>query len=246
VYRLRKLPFFPTFGNTLKKTFLELYNSMGLSALISITWFLGFVPIIFMTYGLWGGLANLQIIKTYGDRLLYFFIGSLAMALWNGLLIGPFTTAWYGLYQARKTDYPSFKIFSQMFKKFYWRSAGIHLLFNVVIIILFLNITFAVRNFSLIFVISGILSAYILFLIAVASFYFNPLIYLDNTLKKVIKKSFLLTLDNIGLTIWFGIFLGLMLVISISFVFPLLFIYGALLIYTIDNGFEVIYQKYDE
>ena len=101
---MKKLPFFSTFGNTLKKTFIELYNSMGLSILISLTWFIGFLPILFMMYGLWGGLATAQGMKTFGDRLMFLIIGSLVVAFWNGLLTGPLTTAWYGLYQARKTD----------------------------------------------------------------------------------------------------------------------------------------------
>lgn len=243
---VKKLPFFPTFGNTLKKTFIELYNSMGLSILISFTWFLGFLPVLFMMYGLWGGLATVQDLKTFGDRLIFLFIGSLFIAFWNGLLTGPLTTTWYSLYQARKTEYPSFKLFSQIFKKIYWRSAGIHWLFSLVVAVLFLNIIIAARNSSLLLIVAGIFSAYILFLVCMAAFYFHPLIHLDNSFKKVIKKSFLLTLDNIGLTIWFNIFLGLIFLISIGLIFPLLLIYGAVVIYVIDKGFDSIYQKYDE
>jgi Predicted integral membrane protein len=243
---MRKLPLFPTFGNVLKKTFVELYNSMGLSVLISCTWCLGFLPILFMMYGLWGGLANAHGLQTYGERFAFLVFGSLIVVFWNGLVTGPLTTAWYSLYQARKTDYPSFKLFKQIVKKIYWRSAVIHWLFSAVALILFLNIIIALRNANLLLVVAGVLSAYILFLACLASFYFHPLIHLDNSFKKVIKKSFLLTLDNFGLSFWFSLFLGLMFLLSISLIFPLLLIYGAVAVYVTDNGFEPIYQKYDE
>jgi uncharacterized membrane protein YesL len=243
---MKKLPLFPTLGVTLKKTFGELYSSMGLSILISCTWFIGYLPILLILYGLWGGLTTIHGLQALNDRLMFFILSSLIIAFWNGLLIGPLTTAWYGLYQVRKTDYPSIKSFTQIFKKIYRRSACIHWLFSLVITILLLNVTIALRNSNLLLTVAGIISAYVLFLIILTSFYYHPLIYLDNTLIKVVKKSFLLVLDNIGLSIWFSVFLGLMFVISIGLVFPLLLIYGAVVIYVIDKGFELIYQKYDE
>jgi uncharacterized membrane protein YesL len=243
---MKKLPFFATFGNTLKRAFVELYSSMGLSILISFVWCLSFLPILFALYGLWGGLATAHGLSTSGDRLVLFLMGSLFIAFWNGLLTGPLTTAWYGLYQIRKTDYPTMKKFGQIFKKNYWRSAIIHWLQSLIILVLILNIIIAFRNSNFLLIIAGVLSAYMLFLFSLISFYFHPLIYLDNSFKKVIKKSFLLTMDNMSLTLFYSVFLGLMFILSIGLVFPLLLIYGAVVIYTIDFGFEPIYQKYDE
>ncbi len=243
---MRKLPFFATFGNTLKKTFIEVYSSMGLSILISFTWCVSFLPILFMLYGLWGGLATAHGLSTSGDRFAFFLMGALFIAFWNGFLTGPLTTAWYGIYQVRKSDYPSFKKFLEIFKKNYWRSASIHWLHSFLIVILLLNIVIAFRNSNLLLIIAGVLSAYMLFLFSLTSFYFHPLIYLDNTFKKVIKKSFLLTVDNMSLTLFFTVFMGLMFILSIGLVFPLLLIYGAIAIYVIEYGFEPIYQKYDE
>ena len=243
---MKKLPFLATFGNTLKKTFVELYSSMGLSILISFTWCVSFLPILFTLYGLWGGLTTAHGLSASGDRLAFFFLGSLFIAFWNGLLTGPLTTAWYGLYQVRKTDYPSFKKFGEIFKKYYWRSAGLHWLHSGIIVVLLLNIVIAFRNSNILLTVAGVLSAYILFLFLLTSFYFHPLLYLVNTFKKVIKKSFLLTMDNMSLTFFFSIFLGLIFVLSIGLVFPLLLIYGAVAIYTMNFGFDPIYQKYDE
>ncbi len=243
---MKKLPFFATLGNTLKKTFIEIYSSMGLSFLISLTWCMSFLPILFTLYGLWGGLATAHGLSASGDRFAFFLLGSIFIAFWNGLLTGPITTAWYGIYQVRKGDYVSFKKFLEIFKKSYWRSAGVHWIYSFLIVIMLLNIVIAFRNSNLLLIIAGVLSAYMLFLFSLTSFYFHPLIYLDNTLKKVIKKSFLLTMDNMSLTLALSLFMGLMFVISIGLVFPLLLVYGALAVYVMDYGFEPIYQKYDE
>jgi len=246
VFELKKLPFFSTFGNVLKRIFIELYRSMGMTIAISFTWCLTFLPILFMLYALWGGLATAHKLLTVGDRFGFFLMGALFIAFWNGLLTGPFTTAWYGLYQIRKSDYPSFKKFLAIFKKIYWRSAAIHWLYSFLIVVLILNVVIAFRDSNLLLTIAGVLSAYMIFLFFLISFYFHPLIYLDNTIKKVIKKSFLLTVDNMSLTLFFSIFMGIMFILSIGLVFPLLLIYGAIVIYGIDFGFEPIYQKYDE
>jgi uncharacterized membrane protein YesL len=243
---MKKLPFFATIGNTLKKTFIEVYSSMGLSILISFTWCVSFLPILFTIYGLWGGLATAHGLSAGGDRLAFFLLGAIFIAFWNGLITGPLTTAWYGIYQVRKSDYASFKKFLEIFKKNYWRSAGIHWLYSLLIVMLLFNIIIAFRNSNLLLIIAGVLSGYMLFLFSLTSFYFHPLIYLDNGFKKVVKKSFLLTMDNMGLTLFFSVFMGLMFLISIGMVFPLLLIYGAVAIYVIDYGFEPIYQKYDE
>jgi uncharacterized membrane protein YesL len=243
---MKKLLFFSTFGKTLKKSLQELYNSMGFSILISFMWFLGYLPILFVIYSFWG-VVNTAHSTLVGSQQWFFGILSLlVISFWNGLVTGPLTTVFYGLYQIRKVDYPSFKLFLQIVKKVYWRSAGIHWVFSLVVTVLVLNVIVAIKNSNLFIMIPGVLSAYVLFLVLLTSFYFHPLIHLDNSFKKVVKKSFLLVVDNIGLSIWLNVFLGLMLFLSIGLVFPLLLIYGALVIYVVDNGFEPIYQKYEE
>jgi uncharacterized membrane protein YesL len=243
---MKKLPLFPTLGTVLKKSFSELYSSMGLSILISSTWCLGFLPILFMLYGFWGGMTTNHGSVAYNERFLFLGTGMLMIAFWNGLFTGPLTTAWYSLYQARKTDYPNLGLFWQLFKKHYWCSAGIHWLFSGAAIILLLNMLIAVRNSNLLLTIAGTLSTYILLLVSLCFFYVHPLIQLDNNFKKVVKKSFLLVLDNFGLSLWMSLILGVLFLFSILLIFPLLLIYGAVVIYMSDKGFELIYQKYDE
>jgi uncharacterized membrane protein YesL len=77
------------------------------------------------------------------------------------------------------------------------------------------------------------------------SFYFAPLIYLNNGIKKTIKKAFLLVFDNTLLTIVLmmilGIFCGLLLIfLPVWFLF-----YGAILVYVTDLGFNAIYDRYE-
>ena len=243
---MKKLPLFPTLGQTLKKSLIELYSAMGFSLLISATWFVVYLPILLLIFSFLGSLNTAHGLVSFSVRNLFGLISLFLISFWNGLLIGPFTTAWYGLYQARKTDYPSFKLFFQIFQKVYWRSAAIHWVFSLIVSVLILNVTIAMRGSNLLLTISGIISAYVLLIVVLTSFYFHPLIYWIIHLKKWPKKSFLLVMDNIGLSIWLSAFLGLILLISISLVIPLLLIYGALMIYVIDKGFELIYQKYDD
>ncbi len=237
---MRKLPLLPTFGTVLKTSVIELYRSMGFTVLVSAVWFLGYLPILFLGTVFSSGLNMPQ-----QDQFGFFIFSMVGIGFWNGLCTGPLMTTFYGLYQERKNDYPSLKLFWQVLKKVYWRSAGIHWLYSLVVSFLLFNIKIAFGSSNLLLIIPGILSIYILFITVLTSFYYHPLICIDNTLKKTIKKSFLLTMDNIGLTIWLGALLGLVMLISIGTVFPLVLIYAALVVYVTDKGFELIYQKYD-
>lgn len=237
---MTKLTLFPTFGRTVKKSLVELYTSMGFSFLLSALWFIGFLPILLM--------LGLLIAAGETQRELFSFliIDLLGISFWNGLVSGPLTTALYGLYQVRKTDYPSIKAFWLVLKKVYWRSAGLHWVFSLAATVLIFNIIMALSSFkNYTLLIPGVLSVYILFLVALAFYYFHPLLYLGNSFKKVVKKSFLLVLDNMGLSLFFALFFGIIFLISAVLVFPLFVLYGALVVYITDNGFEAIYQKYD-
>lgn len=250
-----KLPLFPTLGAVLKKTFKQLYGAMGFSFLLSLAVFIVSLPMIMAGFGALGYLGAGGKQPDYQMLLPLAVFTMVLLSIWNGLVAAPVTTALYGLYEIQKVDYPNWRNFGTLFRKNYKRSAAVYLVYSFVVTIFLINILIGFSAKNMLLFIAGIFSLYILILAAMLQFYFHPLIHLDNSFKKVIRKSFLLVLDNIGLSFWFTVFLGLapflLLMIPIPIVVSvllivLMFAYGAFIIYLTSHGFEVIYNKYDE
>jgi uncharacterized membrane protein YesL len=238
-----KLPLFPTIGKILKRSFSELYNSMGFTILMSLIWFIGFLPVVLIAATM---VQYLLVSKAArGEAFVFVVVSLLGISLWNGLFAGPVTTAVYGLYQQRKSDYPSFKSFIETFKRFYWRSAAIHWIFSLCVTLLTFNLIIAQMEAGIFFKVAGLISIYILLFVMLMPFYFHPLIYLNNKVKAVIKKTFLLVLDNLGLSLWFSFILGCLFLLSLMIPFLLILAYGGLFVYLVDSGFEAIYNKYE-
>jgi len=240
-----KLPFFPTIGKNLGQSLAEMYKSLGFTLLIDLLWFFGYVPIFTMA------LVSLKAIPQSpqpGDLLQSVLFFLISFCIWHSLVAGPLMTIVYTLYQERRIEYPSFKMFGQLFRRFYWRSVKINALFSLTLSLLFLNVILALNFPNILFLASGIVSLYCLLFVLMMSFYFNPLIYLENPLKKVIRKSFLLVIDNFLISFGFTAVLGIVAAVCITFpiaMFLMAIIYGPLLVYFTDRGFEAVYGRYD-
>lgn len=235
---MNKLPLFPTLGKVLKKSFVEFYQSFGFSLLLGLIWMPGYLALIFVASPILYGIAK--------QMPSFAVLGMLGLTVVNALLTGPVTTAMYGFYQQRKDGYPSFRSFFATLKQGYWRSAGLHAIYWLVISLLFFNISLAtVPKANFLFKIASLFSVYCVFFLSLLPFFFHPLLHLNHGIKKTIRKSCILLLDNFGVCFWLNLVLGLLLLASTLFPF-LLFGYGGLLIYVIDSGFETIWNKYGD
>lgn len=240
---MTKLPFFPTLGRTLKNAFVGLYGALGFSMLMSLIWFLPYLPMVIVVAGvvLIPNTAKLAPGEIFSLRILAF----ITVAIWNSFVAGPITTALYGLFQERKTDYASIPMFFRLFKKFYWASVRITLVFSIAVTLLLMNIWIMFNTPNILLMVAGVISIYVLIALWLMQFYVSPLIYLGNTFKKVIRKCFLLTMDNFALTFAFSLILGILLILSVILPIFAVLLYGGILIFIMDQGFEVIYNKYD-
>lgn len=243
---MTKLPLFPTLGQSLKKTFSELYQSMSLSFLYSIIWFITHLPvIILMPVNIYAVIKGLQSGIEVNGIIVAFSVYMLLIVFWYGLVAGPTITALYGLLQVRKEDYIGIKTFIEIFRSHYWLSARVYWVVTLALSILSTNLIIGLLSKNLIFLGISIFSFYLVFLLMLMSFYISPLIYFKNKFRSVFKKALLLALDNFWLSVLFGVFIGIVLLISIIIAVPLFFVFGAFYLLLMDNGFQAILQKYD-
>ncbi len=119
------------------------------------------------------------------------------------------------------------------------------LVFSIAVALLLMNIWIMLGAKSILLLVAGVISVYVLFALWLMQFYIAPLIYLGNSFKKVMRKSFLLTMDNFALTFSFSLILGILFIVSVIIPILAILLYGGLLIFIMDQGFEVIYNKYD-
>jgi uncharacterized membrane protein YesL len=109
-----------------------------------------------------------------------------------------------------------------------------------------MNVLIALMERSLFFFIIGMFSFYLLIFLILMSFFFAPLIHLNNGIKKTIKKAFLLVMDNTLMTICLMLVLGVLFGISIVFPIVWVLVYAAISVYITDKGFYAIYDRYGE
>jgi uncharacterized membrane protein YesL len=243
---MMKLPVFSTVGKVLKSSGAELYRSLGYSLVTSLIWFLAFVPVLYIILMIPTALTiELKQAKNLMDAGMSSFFGIVLVAFLNGLLTGPITTALFALFQEKKEGYPNIGSFFKCLARVYWLSARVHLAFSLIVSILLFNVLVMVADRGLLMKVAGIFSIYGLFLMMLLSLYLHPLIFYKNRFGDVFKKAFLLTLDNMGISILTGLAVALIFLISLGLIFPVLLLFGALYIYLLDNGFEFIAQKYE-
>ncbi|MGD8399723.1 MAG: hypothetical protein PVH64_02130 [Bacillota bacterium] len=243
---MMKLPVFPTVGKTLKNSGAELYRSLGYSLVTSLIWFLAFTPILYIILMIPTALAiEMKQAKNLMDAGMASFFGIVVVALLNGLLTGPVTTALFALFQEKKEGYPNIWSFFKCLVRIYWLSARVHLVCSLLVSVLFFNLLVMVADQGLLMKVCGIFSIYGLILLMLLSLYIHPLIFYQKRFGSVFKKAFLLTLDNMGISVLLGLAVALIFLVSLGLIFPVLLLFGALYIYLLDNGFELIAQKYE-
>ena len=244
---MRKLKIFPTLGMVIKSTFKEVYQSFSYSVVTSVVYGTLSIPIFLVIVGFFSIISYSSKDNSMGINELFTLImlAIILYAVWNTFVVAPVTTAFYSIYQVKKESYPGVKAFFSLLGKYYRPSIAVNGLFSLAFILLSMNVMIGLLERTTLLFISGMLSFYLMIFIGLMSFYFAPLIYLDNGIKKTIKKAFLLVLDNTGLTI------ALMLILSILYVITMLLpifwflIYGSVLVYVTDLGFNAIYDRYE-
>jgi uncharacterized membrane protein YesL len=241
----KKIAALPVFWNTLKSSFGQFYYSMGFSFFISMMWFVIYLPIFLIFFMIFPMLFSKISAQGFIATIASFLV---VATVWNGFVAGPVTTTFYGLYRKREEEDDfvlGFSTFLQILKSNYWHAIAVHGSFALAVSLLIMNILIGVFNHQPMLLVTTTVAAYFLILLLLMAFYINPLILLGNGFKKVWRKSFLLTMDNLNLSILLGVILGITLLFCFLFIFLLPFFYGAIMFYIIGNGFEPIYDRYE-
>lgn len=244
---MEKLAMIPTLQRIVKNAFKEVYQHFIYSALTSTVLAICNIPIfmiIFATSNFMAG--NVSNSVAVGEMFSMLIWGLILCAIWNTIVAAPVSTAMYSLYQNKKEAYPGFKTFFSLLFKHYRAAFTVNGLFSFFFALLVMNVVIAMMERTLLFFIIGMFSFYLLIFIILMSFFFAPLIHLNNGIKKTIKKAFLLVMDNTVMSVCLILLLGILFVLSIIIPVFWFIVFGAFLVYITDLGFYAIYDRYEE
>jgi uncharacterized membrane protein YesL len=202
----------PSFFTTVKKSLLDSYDRLGMVVATSLLWF-----------GTVLGIAWLVVYITRSNLILRF----IALVGAYVVVVAPLTTGVF--YISRKIvshDDPSFFDLFGSISTFVLQACKLGLLQVLISITILFNMWFYLTRRTVILNILGVLFIYAMLLWVLTCVYHYPLMVEQRPGGlKTIKRSFLLTIDNIAFTAgtFFVIILLTCLYIVIPFGFPLLF-----------------------
>lgn len=227
----------------LKQTVVDIYHHLGYSMLVSVIWFIVFFPFAVTLFN-----VLLNALETQEHPLnLFLFLGMLGVP-YAAFILGPVQTALYSQMDQVIDNEAEFKGLWTGFRKHYWSAAGVYALYTGVLLFCLVDLVicfFVLNQFAL--KILGFFLFYLFLFLVFATLYLPGfLVFQRNTVKKVIKKTLIIFLDNTLLTI--GVFLILILVgIAFTLITPLLLLfYGSFLQVLMIHLFHGVMAKYPD
>lgn len=226
----------------LKESLVGMYNNLGYTLLSSLIWVLVTLPFaVFL-------MTTLQVELESENPFGLLFMFACVLLPYGALILGPVNSTLFYLINQASEGWAGLRDLWVGLRTYYRRAAGIYALYFALLLFLLLDIIICFFILTPLFAkVIGIILFYLLIFLLLASVYFSPLIVLqDNNWKKVLKKAFLLTLDNGPFTLFAGIII-LAVGILFSFFLPLLiFAYGGFLQFYRLKIFYGVMEKYED
>lgn len=195
----------------IKGAFVDIYDNLGWVLFVSAVWFGFAVPFGF------------AILSGQLHPILRVLLGT------SVIFLGPATAgAYYLANRLIKRESIEWRDYFFAFKKYFWRAEALMIIFILTIIVVVVDFMFYSQIQNIVVRLLSILWLYILVFLGVMQTYMFPLLIEQDTgIKKVIVRSFLLSIDNIGVSlVIFLIVVALIAVCIITGVGALLLLMG--------------------
>ncbi len=213
----------------IKGAFIDIYDNLGWVLFISAIWFGFAVPVVFAVLP-----GSLHIIF----RL---FLGIFV------IFLGPATAgAYYLANRLIRRESVEWRDYFSAFKKFFWRSEALILIYLLAIAIVVVDFMFYSQIQNIIIRVLSIFWLYLLLFLGILQTYMFPLLIEQDTgIKKVIIRSFLLSIDNIGVSlVMFIVVIALCAVCILTGVGALLLLMGVKSFFD-TKTFLTVMEKYE-
>lgn len=223
---MKKVPIWPI----IKGAFIDIYDNLGWVLFVSAIWFGFAVPFVFAILP-----GNLHIV----------FRIILGISV---IFLGPATAgAYYLANKLIKRESVEWRDYFFAFKKFFWRAEALIVIYLLAILIVVVDFMFYSQIQNMIIRILSIFWLYLLLFLGILQTYMFPLLIEQDTgIKKVIIRSFLLSIDNIGVSfVLFLVVLALCALCIVTGVGALLLLMGVKSFFD-TKTFLTVMEKYEE
>ncbi|MFW6035159.1 MAG: DUF624 domain-containing protein [Halothermotrichaceae bacterium] len=215
--------------NVIKDTFVQLYEYLFRIVFLSLIMFILIIPLLLSYPVSWITLAAIPYI----------------LIISGPVLLSAIKMIW-GL-QNRESF--SFKKFFRGIKRYFKRGVLAFLFTTVIYVVLVFDLWyfFSKSGGNIIFLIIALLMFYVFVFFSLMQLYFWPLLVMqeEESLRTIIKRSFLLTFDNIIFAIGLGIFFILYTVLATILVLPIPALYFGSIVLLVLNGTSYTLKKYE-
>src|SRR5690554_328572 len=240
-----------SFVEIIKKTCADLYNHMSYTALISLIWFFSAAPLAVFCWTLFQ--YQLQINQgQLGLWVVMFLLSAMILTVpYGAFILGPIQCALYYLGGEILEDRARLRSFLDGLRLNYFLAVKVYAIYLVVAFATITDFYISFFLFQSIFLkIVGVVFLYIFtFLFMLGTYIPGFIVLQENTALKVLKKAFLLTLDNLPLSLLMSATYLFLCVLGIFFpvLIPLLMLaYGAFLQFTGVRTFLGLMSKYPD
>lgn len=229
-----------------KQTVVDIYHHLGYSMFISVLWFGLLVVSILFAQPFFNLLPATLENQTHPLNL---FLSFLMFGVpYAAFILGPVQTVLFYQMNQVINDEAELKGLWDGLRKHYWTAAGVYALYTGLLLFCLVDLVicfFVLKDFTL--KILGFFLLYLFLFLVFATLYLPGLLVLQrNTVKKVIKKTLILFLDNTLLTV--GAFFILVLVgVVFTLIAPLLLLFfGSFLQVFMIHLFHGVMAKYPD
>ncbi len=218
----------------IRKGFRYSYDYLGMVIASSALWFVtGFFPILIVT----SFNKYIQSPIAYGVAVLVTLI-----------VLGPSTAAVHGIAAAiLDNEDTRVREFFKFFRKYFWRSTALMLLNVLILLILASDLIFTLNNPNrFIQMLSGIWVYFFIFWALMSNYIFPFVVNQDVGVLLTMKRSALLALDNLVVTIILSLAVLIVVVLSVVLAAPVLLLMLGIIAFLQNVGYRELMQKYDE
>ena len=210
------------------------YDYLGMVIAASALWFItGFLPMLVVT--------------SFSKYLQSPAVIGAAIVL-TVTAIGPSTAAVHGIVvRILQNEDVRVREFFTFFQKFFWRGVALILLNVLILLILASDLVFTLNSPNrIIQMLSGIWIYFFIFWVLMSNYIFPFLVNQNIGVFLTMKRSALLALDNLVVTIFLSLAVMLVAVLSVILAAPVLLLMLGIIAFLQNVGFHELMQKYDD
>lgn len=239
-----------SFVQIIKKTCADLYNHMSYTALISLILFFSAAPPAIFVWKLF----EFELINQgqLGMWVVFFLLSTMIFLVpYGAFILGPIQCALYYLGGEILEDQARLRSLWDGLRRNYFLSVKVYAIYLVVVFATITDFYISFFLFQSIFLkIVGIFFLYIfIFLFMIGIYIPGFIVRQDNTVLKILKKAFLLTLDNLPLSLLLSaayLFLCVLVIFFKPLVSLLMLAYGGFLQFSGLRTFLGLMEKYPD